>query len=253
MKTNRRQALKYMAATLTAMTASKYVSGAGNISKDMLTRYYGDVNVINAGVGGNNTIDMLARIDKDCLAHQPKLTVVMVGTNDMNSQKYVPLDQYRANLITMIIKIKEAGSKVLLMTILPPYEPYLLTRHPAAFYQPEGVAVRRQQTNNAIREIAKKQKIHLLDMGQRFDAIGKVGLDKDSLIQNEVNTNKNDGVHPTPIGYRFMALAVYDYIIDHDLPTGNIVCFGDSITHGDGTMDKDSYPAGLLKLLTTKD
>jgi len=37
-------------------------------------------------------------------------------------------------------KIKSTGSKVLIMTILPPYEPYLLTRHPAAFYQPEGVA-----------------------------------------------------------------------------------------------------------------
>lgn len=42
----------------------------------------------------------------------------------------------------------------------------------------------------------------------------------------------------------------FDYITDHQLSTDHIVCFGDSITHGDGSLDKESYPAYLLKLLT---
>ncbi|ULT41911.1 hypothetical protein KRR40_46400 [Niabella defluvii] len=60
---------------------------------------------INAGVGGNNTIDLLNRIEKDCLAHRPALTILMAGTNDMNSVKHVPLAAYEENLSEMAGRI----------------------------------------------------------------------------------------------------------------------------------------------------
>lgn len=212
-------------------------------------RNSGDYQVVNAGVGGNNTFDLLQRIEKDCLASSPKLTVLMIGTNDMNSVKYVPLNVYEHNLSDLVKKITSSGSKVLLMTILPTYEPYLLTRHPAAFYQPEGVAGRRKQVNEVIKQVASKYKVPYLDLGHRFEAIGKIGTGQDSLIQNEVNSNKTDGIHPTPTGYRFIALAVYDHIMANKLAEKNIVCFGDSITRGDGSVERESYPAYLKKLL----
>jgi lysophospholipase L1-like esterase len=205
--------------------------------------------VINAGIGGNNTTDLLNRVDQDCLAKQPELTVLMVGTNDMNSVKYLPIAQYENNLSTLVKKIKSSGSKVLLMTILPMYADHLLTRHPASFYEPEGVQGRRKQVNDVIQKIADQQRTEFLDLGHRFSAIGKIGTDKDSLLQNVANSNKTDGIHPTANGYRFIALSVYDYIMDHRLPKTGIVCFGDSITKGDGTVDGDSYPAYLKKLL----
>jgi hypothetical protein len=34
-----------------------------------------DLTVFNAGVGGNNTVDLLNRIEKDCLALKPRLTI----------------------------------------------------------------------------------------------------------------------------------------------------------------------------------
>jgi lysophospholipase L1-like esterase len=234
--------VKQATLSLAGMTLLK--SGFASVNKNQ------DMPVINSGIGGNNTVDLLSRIDKDCIAHHPALTVLMVGTNDMNSMKYVPLDQYQVNLTEIIVKIKHSGSQLLLMTILPMYEPYLLTRHPAAFYQPEGIEGRRQQVNNVIKEAARKHTIHLLDIGHRFDRIGKIGIDKDSLLQNEANSNKTDGVHPTSTGYRFIALSVYDYIMDHSLPTENIVCFGDSITKGGG--NNETYPAYLESLLKNK-
>jgi len=253
MKIQRRQLIKGLAASFAGIALSKYSFAGTQTHSSLAPALFqgGEPIVFNTGVGGNNTVDLLARIDTDCLAYQPELTILMAGTNDMNSVKYVPLDQYKANMIELINKIKAIGSKVLLMNILPPYEPYLLTRHPAKFYEPEGVTGRRKQINETIAEIARKQKVHLLDIGQRFDAVGRIGLDKSSLIQNEANTHKTDGLHPTADGYRFISPAVYDYIVDHKLPTTNIVCFGDSITKGDGTMDRDSYPAFLKRLLTT--
>lgn len=254
MKFQRRQVLKNMVVSFVGIAMSKYAFSHPAQMTQRITKDAADkkdkIVIVNAGIGGNNSVDLLNRIDKDCLAYHPKLTILMSGTNDMNSVKHVPLNQYRQNLTQMVTKIKESGSELLLMTILPTYEPYLLTRHPAAFYQPEGVAGRRKQVNDVIKEVADKNKIHLLDIGQRFADIGKIGLDKDSLIQNEANANKTDGTHPTPNGYRFMALSIFDYISDHELPTKTIVCFGDSITHGDGSLDKESYPAYLLKLLT---
>lgn len=205
-----------------------------------------EFSVINAGVGGNNTVDMLNRIDKDCLSHQPDLTILMVGTNDMNSMKYIALDQYRQNLSTIIEKIKGVKSKILLMTICPFIEEYLFTRHKKEHYGEEGPAGRRMAVNNTIRELAEKYKLSFLDLGGLFDKVGKVGLHKDSLIQNVANINKTDGVHPTPNGYRFIGLAVYDHIRYNKLPQQRIVCFGDSITAG---MGADSYPSFLKTLL----
>ncbi|SHN45236.1 SGNH/GDSL hydrolase family protein [Chitinophaga sp. CF418] len=228
---------KYALASLPPQAASQ---SAGNAEPSL---------VINSGIGGNNTVEMLARIDKDCLSHHPDLTVLMAGTNDMNSMKHVPLKDYEKNMRDMVEMITKTGSKVLLMTILPAYEPYLYTRHPKAFYDPEGYVARRNAVNEVIAKIAADTGQTLLDMGHVFERAGNIGKEKDSLIQNELNSGKTDGVHPTPEGYRLMGVVVYDCIIQRQLPHKRIVCFGDSITHGDGGTEGHSYPAYLKKLL----
>ncbi|UEG52124.1 SGNH/GDSL hydrolase family protein [Mucilaginibacter daejeonensis] len=248
MTINRRQVIKGIGAGAALLSLPPKIFASDKGTFDSIN--IGVVSIINSGIGGNNTNEMLARIEKDCLAHHPKLTILMAGTNDMNSVKHVPLEQYEANMHQLARLITKSGSKLLIMTILPLYEPYLLTRHPASFYQPEGVATRRRQVNEVIKKVAKAHRAHLLDIGMRFEAIGKVGLDKDSLIQNEANANKTDGIHPTANGYRFIGLSVYEYITANKLPTEQIVCFGDSITKGDGSNDNNSYPGFLNKLLT---
>ncbi|UYQ92494.1 SGNH/GDSL hydrolase family protein [Chitinophaga horti] len=205
--------------------------------------------VINAGVGGNNTADLLKRMQKDCLDHRPSLTVLMCGTNDMNSMKYIPLPQYRQNMASIIEAIKATKSKVVLMTILPYIEDYLFTRHKKEHYGAEGPAARRAAVNDTIRGLAKQYKTSLLDLGHIFDRVGNIGKDKSSLIMNEANSNKTDGVHPTADGYRLIGVSVYDYITYHQLPTSKIVCFGDSITNGGGGVEGTSYPANLKRLL----
>jgi len=208
------------------------------------------IQVVNAGIRGNNTFDLLHRIDPDCLQKAPTLTVIMIGTNDMNDSNPVALHQYRLNLDEIILRVKAIGSAVVLLSILPFYTPYLLSRHHASFYEPEGVLKRRLQVNRVIQELAKKRDVYFLDTSLRFSTIGEIGLDQDCLLQNKANSNNMDGVHPTAMGYRFLALTIYDYILNVGLPYKNVVCFGDSITYGDGLKGGNSYPAYLLKLLT---
>ena len=41
-----------------------------------------EVEVINAGVGGNSSANLLKRVHEDVIAKQPDLVILMVGTND---------------------------------------------------------------------------------------------------------------------------------------------------------------------------
>src|SRR5690606_1512342 len=97
--------------------------------------------------------------------------------------------------------------------------------------------------------IADSQKLPFVDMHHIFETTGEIGEGRESLLQNEVNSQKKDGVHPTPGGYRTMAVAIFQFLGQSNLPHARIVCFGDSITAGDGGVLGKSYPAYLKRLL----
>ena len=206
--------------------------------------------VINAGVGGNNTMDLIARIQHDCLDHKPDLTILMAGTNDMNSKKYVPLNEYEKNMQQMIIMMKKIKSEVLLLNLLPVYEPYLFARHDKNFYEPEGHSGRLLEMNASIERMAKQNKIAFLNMFHIFNRVGNVSTAASSFLKNEINSKIADGLHPTAEGYRLMSVSVHAQITCRQLARNKkIVCFGDSITKGDGVTDGQNYPAYLQKLL----
>ncbi len=71
------------------------------------------VEMINAGISGHTTVNALARIDHDVLAHKPDVVTVMFGLNDMTR---VPLETYRTNLKTIVAKCRAIGSEVVLAT-----------------------------------------------------------------------------------------------------------------------------------------
>jgi lysophospholipase L1-like esterase len=86
------------------------------------------VTVVNAGYNGNNTADLLARLDKDVFGKTPELVVMMIGTNDMlNLRNILTLAAYEANYQELITKIKKK-SMLILMTIPPIDNPSLTKR-----------------------------------------------------------------------------------------------------------------------------
>jgi lysophospholipase L1-like esterase len=184
---------------------------------------------------------MLARIDRDCLAHHPDLTIVMTGSNDCHN-KLTPLPEYEQDMRTLISKILDAKSRILLMNILPVYEPDLYTRHDKAKYGALTPNEKIREINAILRKLADEYSLAFLDMHHIFVATGNIGTDKSSLLRNEANSNYRDGVHPTEDGYRLMATAIYECIVSKQLSCTRIVCFGDSIT-------ASSYPDYLKRLL----
>jgi lysophospholipase L1-like esterase len=103
-----------------SITAVYWHSGGYRAYPEILKQYLCDefnhsqhVEVVNAGVSGNTTIDGLARMEQDVLRHAPNLIIVKFGMNDIAR---APHDVFRDNLRTIIRKGKEAGAEVLVCT-----------------------------------------------------------------------------------------------------------------------------------------
>lgn len=71
----------------------------------------------NAGVTGNTTAQMLARLSTDVLAYTPKLVTVLGGTNDITQS--VSAATTKANLASIVTTLQAAGIAVVMCTIPP--------------------------------------------------------------------------------------------------------------------------------------
>lgn len=209
--------------------------------------------VINAGVNGNNTTDLLERVDKDVLQRSPELTVLMIGTNDMlNTRNMLGMEEYEKNYQVLLTRLKKK-TKIVLMTIPPVNSEYIITRKPELNFTANGPQDRIDSANKVIRQLASKNKCVLIDLHRILKSCGGSTADTNSLFQNEANSGTPDGVHPTADGYRIIATAVYQTISRLRTRSNRIVCFGDSITfgyevQGGGTVEGQSYPAVLNKM-----
>lgn len=82
------------------------------------------IEMINAGIAGHNTIHALKRMDADVLSHHPQLVVVMFGMNDSYG---ISPEAYRANLGQIVERARAGEAEVILMTpntIYPDYPRY---------------------------------------------------------------------------------------------------------------------------------
>lgn len=212
------------------------------------------IEIINAGHRGNATANLLSRIEADVLNEKPSLVIMMAGTNDMlNSAKLTPFQQYSNRLESLIQQIIKTNAKMILMTIPPFYEKYLLKRHDAGKYKPYTPLSRVVEANKIIKSLGEKYLIPIVDVYTIFSENGGVTEEESSLLRNVANAGTADGVHPTSKGYTLMALAIAKTIRQFKLPTTKIVCFGDSITYGTGVIRGiDDYPTQLYKLLSKK-
>ena len=73
--------------------------------------------VHNAGVPGDTTAMMLARIDRDVFAYSPSVLFILGGTNDVGHS--ISISTTIANLKSMIVKAKAKGIKVFLLLVPP--------------------------------------------------------------------------------------------------------------------------------------
>ncbi|MEJ5964025.1 SGNH/GDSL hydrolase family protein [Pedobacter immunditicola] len=212
--------------------------------------------VLNKGIAGNNTQNLLARIDKDVISEKPDLVILMAGTNDMvNSRKMIAYDQLEQNYRQIMEKLRANHITIVLMSPPPVDTGYLFLRHDPKSYS-EDPNAKIDSLNKLIKKLSEVNNSHFIDLHAVFKAAGSPNRTVSSLTVNEANMGLADGIHPTKEGYELIANTIYTYLQKNRLLRKNrkIICFGDSMTYGSfmknaGTVEGETYPAALKELL----
>lgn len=217
------------------------------------------VNVVNKGIGGNSSADLLARIDKDVFQESPDLVILMVGTNDLiNTHKMVSIDRFKANMNSLLNQLSEKNIPTLLVSP-PTLDPvYLYERHDSTKYDIKPLD-RIRLGRDAMKQISKERNIPFVDVFNYLECLDIPQHNMDDIIMNEKNSDKKDGIHFTKKGNELLALYIYTHLkAKFSLFKGiKIVCFGDSLTNsvymlGAGTSEGDTYPAILKRLISNE-
>lgn len=143
---------------------------------------------IGRGIGGQTTPQMLVRFRQDVIALQPRVVVILAGTNDIaGNTGPSTLEMIQDNLVSMTELAQAHGIRVVLASVLPAYDyPWKPGLQPA----PKIVAL-----NAWIRDYAARRGAVYLDYHSAM-ADARQGLRSELTY---------DGVHPNEAGYRVMA------------------------------------------------
>jgi acyl-CoA thioesterase I len=78
------------------------------------------IETTNGATGGDSTVQGLQRLQEKVLQQRPDLVLIGFGMNDHN-RNGVPLDQFAANLRTLIDRIRaDTGAEIILFSAFPP-------------------------------------------------------------------------------------------------------------------------------------
>lgn len=166
--------------------------------------------VINKGVNGETTADILCRFDHDVLDHEPAAVFIMTGTNDFIYREADPAGCME-NLSEMARRAREAG-------ILPVYmTPISVCEKKASRMWMAGIGIDYEKISEQIEDFADRIRESgelFIDTGDawREYACGAEGKPADQPLDGNVWL---DGVHPTPEGYEFLADAVLAWLEEH--------------------------------------
>jgi lysophospholipase L1-like esterase len=174
------------------------------LTRQYLQRIFPSQNfeVVNAGISGNKSTDMLSRFQKDVLDNKPDLLTISVGVNDVwhgfydnhplgDGPRGVNLEDYRRNVDEMVTRAQAAGARVVILAATPIYED-LSNRENAK----EG------RYNAALRDIARKHHVPYVDFQRPMRDLIRTYRRTTGGRDNFLTT---DGVHMNPEGYKVMA------------------------------------------------
>lgn len=164
--------------------------GAG---RNVWKKYYADRKALNFGVGGDRTEHVLWRFEHGQLdGIQPKVTVLMIGTNNSNKNKDGSEQYSEAEIlegVTAIVKQiqqRTPETKLLLVSIFPRAKTFSTQR---------GKLL---QVNQALEKLADNKTIFWIDFGSQL-------IEADGSISTEM---MHDALHPGEKGYAIWAEAI---------------------------------------------
>lgn len=153
------------------------------------------VKVSNLGIGGERTDQALKRLEAAVLAQQPQIVTIMYGTNDSyvdqgKSECRITAAEYRANLVALVRRLRDAGVRPVLMT--EPRWGKTASLNGAG----EHPNVRLEQYLTECRGVAAELKVPLVDHYEHWLKAERDGQDLGAWT--------TDQCHPNPAGHRVL-------------------------------------------------
>lgn len=173
-------------------------SGYVKLVRDALFAFrpHENFRVVNAGISGNTSADLLARWDRDVAAFSPEVIFCMIGINDVWRRfdcfepQYVPITEeaYEKNIRALCEKAKSARC-FCLMT------PFYMERSRA-----DEMRAMTERYTAALYRAAKACGAHVLDLQKEFD---------EYMQARPGQSISWDRVHPGAVGSMLIARAIW--------------------------------------------
>ena len=146
-----------------------------------------------AGISGQMSDAMLARVDRGIIMQKPQWMTLSCGVNDVWHTPGITLDAYKTNITSIVNKVSEAGIKVVIMTST------LIHEDPKDPLNEKAIPY-----NDFLRSLAKEKNLPLADLNADFRAA------REALTPEEQKKNMFtvDGVHMNWAGDQIMATGV---------------------------------------------
>lgn len=182
--------------------------GFAHMTADQLNHMYpdGDFTFYNRGIGGNQSHDVLARLQEDCLDLKPDILVFLIGINDtwhhVGAADFGFADRghrFEETVRQILTKVTASGiTRILLL------EPFLLP-YPA---DRKSWRVDLDPKIHCIRQLAAEFACQLVPLDGMFAEA--------AVAQGPQALTGEDGVHPTTAGHQLITQALLDRLSDTD-------------------------------------
>ena len=159
-----------------------------------LNNYYPNMPVINSGIAGNTTEDILDEMQERVYQYNPSKIFILIGTNDL--QKGKKIDDIVNNIDKIIkeIKTNREYAEIYLQSIYPVDE----SRDAAETRKNDDI----NEINKKLKKIAKENNVTYID-------VHSILADDDSVIKSKYT---KDGLHLSPDGYKTVTKCLAEYL-----------------------------------------
>lgn len=163
--------------------------------KDAHPDFFKDHPYVNRGISGQTTPQMLLRFRQDVIDLNPKVVVILAGTNDIaGNTGPMTLEQIRDNILSMVELAKMNGIEPIVCSVLPAFD------YPWRPGQEPNIKI--PKLNNMLKTMAKEKGVLYLDYFTEM-------TDERNGLPPKLTT---DEVHVTKAGYDIMEEMVNEAI-----------------------------------------
>ncbi len=157
-----------------------------------LADYFPGKPYINRGISGQTTPQMLVRFREDVIDLQPKVVVILAGTNDIaGNTGPMTLEEIEANYTSMAELAALHQIRVVFSSVLPVHN-----------YTPQSEELFAQRSPAKILELNRWLKEYCAAHGCAYLDYFSAMVDEKGLLKKDL---AEDGLHPNAAGYKIMA------------------------------------------------